>query len=156
MIDRLKSIVRGAWLWRQLRHRYRLDDEAAVLVLSECYDEWNRTALAYYPDYLTRKGIQRAVVLYRDPQLPNKMLEAFIAQEQKKERFVIGIPYPSEQMDALLAYYCLHKFSDNIVLLYRQKPQENKTELVLAQGTVTMAEWIALGFFHLRQVPHHV
>lgn len=61
ILRQLGKILHGVWRWHSLRRQYHLDYAAALLVLPESDDTWNRTALEYYPDYLARKCVTRGM-----------------------------------------------------------------------------------------------
>lgn len=151
MLREVRKARLGWHLWKKMMKKYRLGYDTAVLLLPEKDESWNECALRYFPDYARRKSASRSFIFARDGETVAKIKAMDIGLENcdviNMSRF---------KMDLLLKYFCLHKFFDNIVMMYLDEPHDNDTRRILQQGIVSMEEAVCLCFYQLREVPKHV
>ncbi len=151
MLRDVRKARLGWRIWKRMLKQFWIDYDTAMLVLPEKDEAWNECALRYFPDYVRRKCANRSFILVRDRKTAEKVKSIAIGIENCEVLFL-----PRYKMDLLLKYYCLHKFFDNIVMMYMDEPRDNDTRRILQQGIVSMSEVICLCFYQLREVPKHV
>ncbi len=149
----LKQIIRaltGKVIWNQIVIANRLMDYSVVIFLPESDIKWNGLALDYLPVYMERKKATEAYV-YVEKKIQSEILP-FIPEGINVK--VKSISY--QAVVRILEYYCLHCFSRNIVFFFKDKPADNRTDVILSKTTVTEIELICHGFYKLRGVQKHV
>lgn len=151
MLREVRKARMGWHIWKNMMRRLRIDYDTAVLVLPESDETWNECALRYFPDYVRRKSAKRSFIMVKDREMAEKIRNMGIDVANLKV-----LSMAKFKMDLLLKYYCLHKFFDNIVMMYLDEPHDNDTRRILQQGIVSMDEVVCLCFYQLREVPKHV
>lgn len=151
MLREVRKARLGWQIWKKMMRRLRIDYETAVLMLPEIDESWNKCALRYFSNYAKRKSAKRCIIMARDRKTAEIIRSMDIGVENCEVLCLARF-----KMDLLLKYYCLHKFFDNIVMMYMDEPHDNDTKHILQQGIVSMEEVVCLCFYQLREVPKHV
>ncbi len=147
-MNRVFSIVLGFLDWRKAVRKYHIDNKTVVLFLPENVTEWNKTALKYLPQFMSRKKANRAVVLVHQ--------SCRIEKTSPKGKEILFEYVKGTYIKNIMAYYTLHRFSDKVVFFYLDYPRDNYSKIILRETEVSMDELICLGLYRLREVPEIV
>lgn len=151
MFRETAHMLYGAFLWKMLRLRLRIDYQKVVLVLVNENRKLDYYALAHLEDYMDRKHADGAVVLFYDDEtcgLAQEVLEDY-GNAKKTVRLC---RCNGRTIEAVYDYYSFHKFFDSIAFTYAFRPKDNMLGRVLEETQVNEEEAVCLGLYRLRKV----
>lgn len=142
----------GAFLWQVLRFRFGIGYKKVVLVPVNENRKLDYYALAHLKDFMDRKCVDRAVVLFCENEtrcLAQEVLAEYAGLEQKVRLHRCA----RKTIEKAYEYYAFHKFFDNIAFTYVSRPGENLLGRLLEETQVDEEDAACLGLYHLRTVP---
>jgi hypothetical protein len=137
----LRQIYAAYWgsrLWAGLERKYEVDQGAYVVLMPEDDAQLNAVALGHIEELVADRRA-RGVVLVHSGAAPQHSA-GILGTESWTER----------RIDALIAYYELHNFSDRLLIVSLTKPFGNGLHHLLGRQGVTKEDLVCLGCFRLR------
>lgn len=152
MLRQAYTAYRGKRLWAGLERKYEVDQGVYVVLMPEDDAELNAAALGHMEDLVGDRRA-RGVVLVLDESLPRPRLSGSAGPEAAPERLpgVVGIEsWTGVQIDALLAYWELHNFSDRFLVVSLSRPFGNGLHHLVGRQGITKEDLVCLGCLRLR------
>ncbi|HBA50114.1 MAG TPA: hypothetical protein DCZ91_20440 [Lachnospiraceae bacterium] len=146
------NVLYGAFLWRMLWLKLRIDYKTAVLILVNENRKLDYYAMAHLGDYMSRKHAESAVVLFCENEtyrIAKSVLEKYGDAGKKLRLYRCG----RKTVEAVYDYYSFHIFFDNVAFTYTSRPGDNLLGRVLEETQVNEEDAVCLGLYHLRKVP---
>lgn len=141
MLRRIIAAYRGSRLWAELERKYEVDRGLYIVLLPEDDAELNAVALGHLEDLVADRRAQ-GIVLVGDSSL---------SQPMERSPGIVGTEsWTGRQIDALIAFYELHNFSDRLLIVSLTKPFGNGLHHLLGRQGVTKEDLVCLGCFRLR------
>jgi len=135
------AAYRGSRLWARLERKYQVDQGLYVILMPEDDAELNEAALRHVGDLVADRRAQ-GVVLVADRSLSRPMLS---------EPDVVGSEsWTGRQIDALIALFELHSFSDRLLIVSLTRPFGNGLHHLLGRQGITKEDLVCLGCLRLR------
>lgn len=142
MYARIIRALRGKAKWERLERKYNIRDDCAVLVMCERDRVWNGAFLRFAPFFCQKKECKRMIMFVTaETELP-----------EVSENYELVVINDSD-VNILLQFYLLIKFSDTIVFCLKDRPNDNKSSYILNNSDVTLDEYVCYGIYKLREVP---
>lgn len=154
MFREMIHMLYGAFLWRGLRLRLRIDYKKVVLVLVNENRKLDYYALVHLGDYMDRKHADGAVVLFYDDATCSLAQEA-LAGCGNVEKPMRLYRCAEKTIATVYDYYSFHKFFDNIAFTYASRPKDNLLAKVLEETQINEEDAVCLGLYRLRKVSAH-
>jgi hypothetical protein len=139
MLRQIYAAYRGRRLWAGLERKYQVDQGLYVVLMPETDVELNAAALEHLNDLVADRRA-RGVVLVADGSVQPPSSEAILGTESWTER----------QIDALIAFFELHNFSDRLLIVSLTRPFGNGLHRLLGRQGVTKEDLVCLGCLRLR------
>ena len=152
MLRQIYAAYRGSRLWAGLERKYDVDQGVYVVLMPEGDAELNAVALGHVDDLVADRRA-RGVVLVADRTLSWPMLSESGDSEAgpPRSRGIVGTEsWTGRRIDALIAFYELHNFSDRLLIVSLTKPFGNGLHHLLGRQGVTKEDLVCLGCFRLR------
>lgn len=152
MFKETAHVLWGAFLWQVLRLRFWIGYKKVVLVPVNENRELDYYALAHLKDYMDRKSVDSAIVLYCENEtrcLSQEVLAEYAGLEKKVRLH----RFSKKTIEKVYDYYSFYKFFDNIAFTYVSRPVENLLGKLLEKTLVDEEDAVCLGLYHLRTVP---
>jgi hypothetical protein len=141
VLRRIIAAYRGSRLWAELERKYEVDRGLYIVLLPEDDAELNAVALGHLEDLVADRRAQ-GIVLVGDSSL---------SQPMERSPGIVGTEsWTGRQIDALIAFYELHNFSDRLLIVSLTKPFGNGLHHLLGRQGVTKEDLVCLGCFRLR------
>jgi hypothetical protein len=138
MLSETFAAYHGSRLWARLQRKYKVDQGAYVLLMPEADAELNAAALGHVEDLVADRRARGVVLVHagavREPAAGVVGTESWTARE----------------IDALIAYYELHNFSDRLLVVSLTKPFGNGLHRLLGRQGITKEDLVCLGCLRLR------
>lgn len=136
-MEELKSefqlAYKGREYWINLREKYKIDEYCFLIICPTDDFLLNHIAMENLTDFLARKYIKRAVVLFIQPELS----ECFSYSANADIQFVqVG----QREMECILQYYRLTQFTKNIVVISLEQPFGNKN--IVGKKGITLTDYV--------------
>lgn len=143
MLKKIYAAYRGSRLWARLKRKYKVDEGLYVVLMPEGDAELNAAALGHIEDLVADRRA-RGVVRVVD------RTGGSDAAAQRPAGIVGSEAWTTAQIDALIAYYELHNFSDRFLIVSLTKPFGNGLHRLLGRQGITKEDLVCLGCFRLR------
>lgn len=143
MLSKIFAAYRGRRLWAGLKRKYKVDEGLYVILMPEDDAELNAAALGHVEDLVADRRA-RGVVLVTQDRGEAEAAPAHPAGIVRTEAWT------ERRIDALIAYYELHNFSDRFLIVSLTKPFGNGLHRLLGRQGVTKEDLVCLGCFRLR------
>ena len=147
MFKEIVNILQGAFLWKTMCIRFRINYKKVVLILVNENKKLDYYAAAHLEDYMQRKYADEALILF-DNDSVYKMIRRMKTDVCRKL-----YRYPEKKIRKLYQYFSFYKFFDNIVFTYTSCPKDNQLGRVLKETQINEEEAVCLGLYRLRTVP---
>jgi hypothetical protein len=151
MLRQSYAAYRGRRLWAGLERKYKVKQGAYVVLMPEDDAELNAAALGHIEDLVADRRAG-GVVLVVDGSLPRPTSAA----SEEPEAGAPGSPivnievWTGRQIDALIAYWELHSFSDRFLVVSLTRPFGNGLHRLLGRQGITKEDLVCLGCLRLR------
>jgi hypothetical protein len=138
MLRQIYAAYRGSRLWAGLERKYEVDQGVYVVLMPEDDAELNAVALGHVEDLVADRRARGVVVVHSG------------AAPERSAGIVATESWTARQIDALIAFYELHNFSDRLLIVSLTKPFGNGLHHLLGRQGVTKEDLVCLGCFRLR------
>jgi hypothetical protein len=143
MLRKIYGAYRGSRLWAGLKRKYKVDEGLYVVLMPEDDAELNAAALGHVEDLVADRRARGVVLVAEGP-------GGSEAAPERPPGIVGTEAWTGRQIDALIAYYELHNFSDRFLIVSLTKPFGNGLHRLLGRQGVTKEDLVCLGCFRLR------
>ena len=138
MLRQIYAAYRGRRLWAGLERKYDVDQGMYVVLMPEDDAELNAVALGHVEDLVADRRARGVVVVHS-------------GAAPQRSAGIAGIEsWTGRRIDALIAFYELHNFSDRLLIVSLTKPFGNGLHRLLGRQGVTKEDLVCLGCFRLR------
>lgn len=151
MFKETVHVLHGAFLWKMLRLKLRIDYKTVVLVLVNENRKLDYYALAHLGDYMARKHAKSAVVLFYENET-GRLAEEVLAKYEITGKNVRLCRCARKTVETVHDYYSFHNFFDSIAFTYTSQPGDNMLGRLLEETQVNEEDAVCLGLYHLRMV----
>lgn len=138
MLRQIYAAYRGSRLWAGLERKYEVDQGLYVVLMPEDDAELNAVALGHVEDLVADRRARGVVVVHSG------------AAPGRTAGIVGTESWTGRRIDALIAFYELHNFSDRLLIVSLTKPFGNGLQHLLGRQGVTKEDLVCLGCFRLR------
>ncbi len=138
MLRQIYAAYRGSRLWAGLERKYEVDQGVYVVLMPEDDAELNAVALGHVEDLVADRRARGVVVVHSG------------AAPERSAGIVGTESWTRRRIDALIAFYELHNFSDRLLIVSLTKPFGNGLHHLLDRQGVTKEDLVCLGCFRLR------
>ena len=142
MIRQIIGALRGKRVWRHLRREYGINGDQAVLVMTDSDPEWNGVFIKYSERFCERKSLKSTVILATED--AGIKTDASICTVHRIKK---------DDIELLVKYYLLIRFSDNIVFCTKDETIVNRCSYIFSHSDITVPEYVCYGMYKLRGVP---
>jgi hypothetical protein len=143
MLSKLFDAYRGSRLWAGLKRKYKVDEGLYVVLMPEDDAELNAAALGHVDDLVADRRARGVVLVTQDRGDPQ-------AEPAHPAGIVRTEAWAEGKIDALIAYYELHNFSDRFLIVSLTKPFGNGLHRLLGRQGITKEDLVCLGCLRLR------
>jgi hypothetical protein len=141
MLSKIFAAYRGSRLWAGLKRKYKVDEGLYVVLMPEDDAELNAAALGHIEDLVADRRARGVVLVTQGTGEAAAEHPAGILRTEA---------WTERQIDALIAYYELHNFSDRFLIVSLSKPFGNGLHRLLGRQGITKEDLVCLGCFRLR------
>ncbi len=140
----LIEAANGRRFWLRLFRQYNAD---RYILLPHEESDYNGYAVDYLDSYLEKERVQSALIVASD----QTVLDRVTAYEGPND--VRGVYMPPEQMMAIMRFYALYPFSDQVVIVSLTIPYDTCGENLLTIPGVTKRELFCYDIYRFDCVP---
>jgi hypothetical protein len=138
MLRQIYAAYRGSRLWAGLERKYEVEQGVYVVLMPDDDAELNAVALGHVEDLVADRRARGVVVVHSGAAPP-------------RAAGIVGTEsWTGRRIDALIAFYELHNFSDRLLIVSLTKPFGNGLHHLLGRQGVTKEDLVCLGCFRLR------
>jgi len=140
---RLVAASRGRALWLRLRKRHEIDNGAYVVAFIEDDPALNEVALARIADLIADRRA-RGVVVVTD--------QVWVAGQIREDTDgILGVEVlTGREIDALLSFYELNRFSPRICFVSLTRPYANHLWRMVGINGLTLDDLVCLSMYRIR------
>jgi len=132
MEERLVLAKKGREIWLSLVEKYNIDNTIYVIILPDTSRQYNEPALVYLEAFLKKRGVKKALVLSYDTWV--------LGMKEKYKEFARIEQCPEDNIKALLQFYCLYEFAQNIVIGSLKEPSGRMGDYLIGKKGLSAEE----------------
>lgn len=140
---RVGAALAGRRLWLRIKKKYDVDDGVYVILMPEDDQTLNEPALLHIDDLIAHRGA-RGVVLLTGSDWVLRHAGAY------SSGIIDAVPCSEKQMDGLLKFCELYRFSERLLTVSLHRPYGNKAWRAVGVQGVTVEELVCIGMFCIR------
>ncbi len=117
LVEEIEEAKKGRKIWLDLRNKWELDENWFLIILPEKSKELNSIALLKLDNFLNKKYVQNALILY----------SSYLSDQDKfnYSNNIVFVYIEEKKLKQVLRYYRLKQFFKNIVVISLEEPFGN-------------------------------
>ena len=139
--------MKGKRIWKKIYRKNNLKDAVCIFLLDND-EELNMYAGMYADDIMIRAGKSRIVFISEK--------QAYCACAREKCPSGITVIVNPVELNAILKYWQLVKFSDYVYWVTLSKPDSNKVKIFLGVNGINRRDIVCLCCYKLRTIPRRI
>ncbi len=140
MLKRFFSALAGRAIWLRIKRKFRVGAESILVIMPEDDDGLNAIALDNLEILLASRKLRMAAIVSRSDKVKRAVEELDCA----------AMAGGGRDVDYLLSYYELCRFTDSIVIASMSEPNGNKLGVALDKADFTEEELIRICCYGIR------
>jgi hypothetical protein len=147
---RIGQARKGREYWiAQFGSNFEIESDQYILLLTE-EGRINEHLLQYLPKFLKNKKSRNAIIVYQYD-IEQERIQSY-EQYFEKHNLMIQIQHISkEDMDNLLAFYCMYQFTGRLVIGSIDKPEGRTGSRFIEEKRLTLEEMVVHVIYDIRE-----
>lgn len=137
--------IKGFQIWHALLQTNQIKAYDLIFLLPSKVHQYNYCALALLDSFLNRKQRHKVFLLTYDEAVKES---AFLFTDKNLE----VIWFPREQAEALMKFYCLYEFTDQLIIASLEEPTGRLGKGFLKRPGMTLMELFALVVYQMENL----
>lgn len=147
LICNLKKAFMGRQLWIKLVKRYNIISDDYIVLMPSLNRDYNYYSLLYMNQFLQNKKYNKVIILTFD----NRVIKSY---KLFSDKITLALNVSQKNLDLILKYYCLYKFTDKLIIISLDKPKGRNDYNLVGKNGITTEELISIGVYGNKKFIH--